>query len=1179
MKPKNIYLRNGASSQVVPSLRRNGLFSAILVLMVSMLIGIISLGGVTSVSSDSSSNSSTTANAGFMGFLCDGLGTSMNDKDGWKGIWNSYPAMDLQGRQWTLQEAFGRNVQMTNYFGEGGKDTFLVKEAPEGRYNGVGNIDKQKDKVTKLRSFGTCSLGSVMTHTANLVFMGTNMISSLSQSAATFAFNPKIVCSSADDAQNDGACINILKIVGGDGGDSKGIIGALTTGLYGPLIAIFVTIVGVAVGYRAFKERSWTQTLPKLAWVFLSVIAGYAILSFPATVAKIPMSINNTVVSCVAGSFNGNNCLTGDASPSQEVSTPGKICNSNTAGVPTDQRLTMTVNGLSCQIWKAFVLEPYSQASFGRSYSEMETSNKDISEAIKKAGLRESDFSVGLGSTKSGKQMENGTLELNSTDRPVSNLVAYQMYLETNASQGDPAMKTPDGFDKKWYRIVGVAANNDAIWNSWTWSSGGFMRLPTAMLALFTASLGSLIILVVSITSLMYFIISSIIIALAPIFLLLAVHPTRGKRLFLGWLSQVVGNIYKYIVSALFLMLTVILYGGVLGTISNIATAFIVVLILTLALLLYRNEILGLVGKVNMGGERLGSNVSGFFDRTKKTAADVTRKSVGGGIGAVASQGSGNPLDVAKSFAKGASHGVTSRVSNSNSVVGAAARSYNAGISDNKRDLSEEARNMSRRANSLETGAREDLQEFEEVKMPAVGLAKKHEQLSDERDDILGEINNRNELEETVRIQFEQASASNGIDPEMAAAFAGMKTLEEQMAQAKGMGDSERYDQLSSDLNKAQVEFGDNFHSSLSDRLSMDHSYDSIKKSVLAGNGVSAAPNYAKLKLLSRDLELTEKDYAEAVKRVNTVGAKAEASNYEYRKARTSADLMSQGHMDLRPGDRFTAARRAQFTNAVRDQTAEIGMDYMDQSEGDFSLPEDIKEASKAEDISPIGTNQNIAPIPSVRNSRNGVNPSRQRKPRETMQDRVSNAEPVIKVETPEEKEKRLQGKAERKQKREASRFRSNPDKKSETVSEDSVDTSSPVEPKEAPKRKVDSSEQLTEEIIPVAPKREKVRVDDKHQEQPTTRREERKVADSNSRAEEKRRRPSGSTPFTSREPENPTVEKDQPTQRIFREKPSESKTTEPTIQRENARENLRTRRRIRGTNPSNREKNSDSNE
>src|SRR5699024_12828572 len=92
---------------------------------------------------------------------------------------------------------------------------------------------------------------------------------------------------------------------------------------------------------------------------------------------------------------------------------------------------------------------------------------------------------------------------------------------------------------------------------------------------------------------------------LAPLFLLLAVHPGRGRKMFLGWLSQVTSNVLKYLASALFLIVTISLYGAAMANSDNIALTFVFVLILTGALLLYRGEFFNIIVKVDLGGEKL----------------------------------------------------------------------------------------------------------------------------------------------------------------------------------------------------------------------------------------------------------------------------------------------------------------------------------------------------------------------------------------------------------------------------------------------------------------------------------------------------------------------------------------------------------------------------------------------
>src|SRR5690606_36295454 len=124
--------------------------------------------------------------------------------------------------------------------------------------------------------------------------------------------------------------------------------------------------------------------------------------------------------------------------------------------------------------------------------------------------------------------------------------------------------------DPRWYNIAVVAANDSGMWNQWgSSSSGGMHKTGIALLALFTSGLGGFILIVVSIFALIYYFSSVLLMAFAPIFLLLGVHPGRGKKLLFGWLEKVISNVVKYIISAVFLIVAIALYGAILGNSNN----------------------------------------------------------------------------------------------------------------------------------------------------------------------------------------------------------------------------------------------------------------------------------------------------------------------------------------------------------------------------------------------------------------------------------------------------------------------------------------------------------------------------------------------------------------------------------------------------------------------------------
>src|SRR5699024_10214194 len=96
----------------------------------------------------------------------------------------------------------------------------------------------------------------------------------------------------------------------------------------------------------------------------------------------------------------------------------------------------------SCQIWKAFILEPYALGSFGTNFDNLyldgEKKNEDLVEIVEGIeGVDVDDFKFSLQSSESPDSMKGKTLDLDGSGEEINNLAAYQLFVMTDAKSGD----------------------------------------------------------------------------------------------------------------------------------------------------------------------------------------------------------------------------------------------------------------------------------------------------------------------------------------------------------------------------------------------------------------------------------------------------------------------------------------------------------------------------------------------------------------------------------------------------------------------------------------------------------------------------------------------------------------------------------------------------------------------
>lgn len=605
------------------------------------LVAII-LSTITATPLGQATASSHTAQAGTFGIFCSEImGSNMDSQAKWYQWLKSYPASDKDGRRLTAQEALENGLFFVNYHGEG-KGDFLVKDKSDESYKEHSKTDEAKLKAS--RTLNNCALNSIGVWTANDLLGIANGLSGITQYIVMHTFDSNMICSDAKDTTGD--CFNMLKIIGGTGANGResanankgGIIGALTGSLFFPLASLVFIAVGVGVFIKLAKMKI-RDIFFGVLWAFIAYMVSLIMLLNPSLLAKAPLAVSNTIASCVIGAFSGGVCGTNNSGTLQEnESTSDAVCRAYANNSDPSSDMQMIAGSLTCKIWKAFVLNMYAEGSFGTGFDNLDTldKNRPTNKILTDAGLKPEDYCVNLYTEKSIDSQKNGVLTTtdNGDGNKICNLVTYQMYLETSVKSGEDTLPDTGKIDTRWYKVIDAAAANNGFWSSWSGSmSSTFNKNGIALLAIFVVVLGGLVLIVTSLYAAVYFISSIILMAFSPIFLLIGIDPDRGRRILLGFFQKVATNVMKYIASAGFLVASIAMYGGILDDIDSIPTTILFVLLITMALLMYRKEIIDLLGKVNAKGEELSSRMSDRLGRTMRGAGSGTTRMLSAGVG------------------------------------------------------------------------------------------------------------------------------------------------------------------------------------------------------------------------------------------------------------------------------------------------------------------------------------------------------------------------------------------------------------------------------------------------------------------------------------------------------------------------------------------------------------------
>lgn len=645
------------------------------------------------------SDNSVLSEASF-GF-CDAIGSGMKGKS--KVDASSVIDPSAPSRKWTIQELFGGSLNFTTYYGEGEESWFAKGTGDRMKETPGWDDSKVKERVEGVRSPVRCAGGGLAAEMSSWPIAWAGWLVDISKAFTTRMLSGSLICTV--DGANDGMCINILGIIGGENG-SEGIIGSLRESIFSPLATAAFLMCAIWLLYKGLFKREFRASLMGVLWSIAIFVVGFMLMQKPQMLAGLPQTINSSINTCIVGAINGQNCITGSVTaPSTLV---GKECQVSTSS--PGEGAAMAANSMNCAIWKSFVMDGWAKSQFGLHYDELYLADPPANGSIMPNAPDDvSRYGVNLKSSGSAKDYINKTVETSS--EKVTNLALYQMYISTDMkSAGDPQWNNSMN-DPRWFNVVVPVAKNPSMWNNWAPLSLGIERALGSIGTFIIAGVVSFSLIAFSFYGLVYMLAGTLLMAFAPFFFLLAIEPSKGRRMFLGWLEAVVSSILKFMASSLFVIVALTMYSAILSSTSGGITAFIGISIMVGVLTMYRKEIVNILGMSSLGGQRFSNAVGDKINRDVKTAKEFATVSGGSAVGAVlAARGEAKAAGVRTPVVSAALHGAADGFSRQQrrgqNFMGGVARQQNAvnkatsdKIEQMRRDKEEEAKLAEESAN------------------------------------------------------------------------------------------------------------------------------------------------------------------------------------------------------------------------------------------------------------------------------------------------------------------------------------------------------------------------------------------------------------------------------------------------------------------------------------------------
>ena len=551
-------------------------------------------------------------NVSFAGFE-NGVGFSMEPNT------VSLPAKDMinsnvGSRTYTIDELFSRSAGFAIPYGTLEADNTWILGHPANKIVEEKNKNLSEEAKERLKKQGGGFFsGSIRLWgiPSSLAIMGSDIATSVAFLCANIIswlvkmlFDPPLVKA-------------LVELIGGT--DAKaGLISNLGKNVFYPLSTLAFLTVAVYLIWEGLIKRKFRASFGALGWSLLAFALGVFTVVNGQLVAKAPTEINATIANCVLSAASGKSCLNSTGTNPKEST--NSMCDADTSqSVSAAEAASINAGRFSCIVNKAIVYDRWAEQQFGYSLDELWTVNPPDGYKVwpqDKLSGAPTDYCVNFYTADSPNQMSSAT---KFTSNSKCNIALAFMASRTDADFGEKI-----GFPT----ITGTAAMDSQMWNAY--SGNGRASVPILLLIASFIIVATFVPVVVY--ALVYNITATILTVFAPIFLLIGIHPGRGRKIFLGWLESIVSNILKYMASCFMVIVMIFIYGAAFSK-MNQAQVFVASVILGVTFVSYRKELVNLMGAVNMGGARV-SNIAGEkLSKAGQKAKYMGMAAAGGAIG------------------------------------------------------------------------------------------------------------------------------------------------------------------------------------------------------------------------------------------------------------------------------------------------------------------------------------------------------------------------------------------------------------------------------------------------------------------------------------------------------------------------------------------------------------------
>ena len=334
----------------------------------------------------------------------------------------------------------------------------------------------------------------------------------------------------------------------------ESVVVALREGIWRPLIPTVVILGAVWLGWYGLIRKRMTLTIESSIWMVVATALGMWILIQPAAVMGLASNLVNSGTQLVTSTVGQVPYGGGSGACPPGASEPERA--------DWESESDFQVRRNADMLWSSLVCQPWVAGQFGSGADSEEASITYAADLMEAQAI----------STTEQNEIQEGNVDAASL------ISEKQESYESIASR--------------------VESSDPSVYPMFSGDDQG-SRLGVATLALFSSLFAGGLILAASVALIVLKIAFLLLFLLAPIFLLIGIHPGYGRTVLLRWLELMVGFLLKQIFIVLLIALLVMSYGMVMSSSLGWGLQMILLALFTLALFIYRKPFAHLFSSVN----------------------------------------------------------------------------------------------------------------------------------------------------------------------------------------------------------------------------------------------------------------------------------------------------------------------------------------------------------------------------------------------------------------------------------------------------------------------------------------------------------------------------------------------------------------------------------------------------